>query len=202
MSLTEAAPPVATPETRAQRLRRATHSLHESLDSRLSDAKLFTDRDRYAMFLAMQRRFHADVDALYRDPRLIVLIPDLLDRRKLDLIDQDLADLGRSPPADPAQPADPSDRAAALGWLYVAEGSNLGAAFLLKEAAKLGLSESFGARSLAAHTEGRGLHWRRFTEALDGPQLTPDEEARAEAGAAAAFARVRGLAEETISAAG
>jgi protein TonB len=57
-----------------------------------------------------------------------------------------------------------------MGWLYVAEGSNLGAAFLLKEAVKLNLSGSFGARHLAGAPEGRGLHWRTFTAALDSSQ--------------------------------
>jgi heme oxygenase len=73
----------------------------------------------------------------------------------------------------------------------VAEGSNLGAAFLLKEAIKLGLSETFGARHLAAAPEGRGLHWKTFTAALDGVSLSAPEEGRVIAGAHAAFARVQ-----------
>jgi heme oxygenase len=92
------------------------------------------------------------------------------------------------------QPPDPE----ALGWLYVAEGSNLGAAFLLKEAAKLGLSESFGARHLADAPEGRGLHWRRFTAALDAVALSASEEARAIASANDAFARVRALVDRFL----
>ncbi len=63
-----------------------------------------------------------------------------------------------------------------MGWLYVVEGSNLGAAFLLKDAAKLGLGEEFGARHLAGAPEGRGLHWRTFTAALDEIELTEEEE--------------------------
>lgn len=91
-----------------------------------------------------------------------------------------------------------SDLPTALGWLYVAEGSNLGAAFLLKEAAKLGLSEAFGARHLAAAPEGRGLQWRTFTAALDALELSDDEEGRVVAGAEAAFRRVRGLVKDAF----
>ena len=40
----------------------------------------------------------------------------------------------------------------ALGWLYVAEGSNLGAAFLIKEAEKLGLSETRMAHAISPAT--------------------------------------------------
>ena len=70
-----------------------------------------------------------------------------------------------------------------MGWLYVVEGSNLGAAFLLKDAAKLGLGEEFGARHLAGAPEGRGLHWRTFTAALDEIELTEEEERRVVSGA-------------------
>jgi heme oxygenase len=81
----------------------------------------------------------------------------------------------------------------ALGWVYVAEGSNLGAAFLLKEAAKLGLSEEFGARHLSGHPAGRGLHWRNFVAAFNALPMSDDEEMQAAEGAKAAFRRVHGL---------
>jgi len=194
----QAAAPALAAETRSQRLKRATRDLHEALDARMAGADLFSTRERYALFLAIQRRFHRDIEALYRNEALIRLAPDLLERRKLDVIDQDFADIGSSPPADEARPLDPSDLPAALGWLYVAEGSSLGAAFLLKEAQKIGLSEEFGARHLAAHPEGRGLNWRRFTQALDAAEIEPEDEARAEASAVAAFKRVREIAEETL----
>ncbi|MCJ9204033.1 biliverdin-producing heme oxygenase, partial [Acinetobacter baumannii] len=55
-----------------------------------------------------------------------------------------------------------------LGWIYVSEGSTLGAAFLFKEAQKhLGFSETFAARNLAAYPEGRAKVWKRFVKALD-----------------------------------
>ena len=78
----------------------------------------------------------------------------------------------------------------------MAEGSNLGAAFLLKAAQGLGLSETFGARHLAAAPEGRGLHWKTFTTALNGVSLTGAEEERVITGAQAAFSRVQGSVNE------
>jgi heme oxygenase len=185
-------------ETRSQRLKRATRELHEALDRRMMQADLFSDRARYALFLAMQRRFHAEIAVLYGAPDLIAIAPDLASRRKLEEIERDMADVGAVVPAADLQPVDPGDRASVLGWLYVAEGSSLGAAFLLKEAEKLGLGAEFGARHLAAHPEGRGLHWRRFTQALDAADLTEAEDARAEAAAVTAFRRVRAIAEETL----
>jgi heme oxygenase len=58
------------------------------------------------------------------------------------------------------------------------------------------LSERFGARHLAGAPQGRGLHWRTFTSALDAAKLSQDAEARVVGGAA--FARVRGLVETLL----
>lgn len=183
----------------SKRLRAATTALHETLDARMSGADLFSSRERYGLFLAMQRRFHADIEPLYLAPALVALVLDLPERARRAAIDLDLADLGMAAPAAPAYPVDPDDLPAALGWLYVSEGSSLGAAFLLKAAGAIGLDEGFGARHLAAHPDGRGLNWRRFAEALDAVALTEAERVRAEAAAVAAFTHVQALAEETLT---
>jgi heme oxygenase len=166
--------------------------------------KPFESRARYGLFVTVQHGFHREIDALYANPVLDKLLPDLLGRRRFDLIEQDLADLGMTAPDLDAPPVFASrtdaDLPTALGWLYVAEGSNLGAAFLLKEAKKLGLSETFGARHLAAAPEGRGLHWKSFIEALDGVQLTDSEEDRVITAGQAAFAHVQELVDEIFPA--
>ena len=186
----------AKQESRVKRLKEATHGAHERLDKRIMAADPFSSRERYGLFLMVQYRFHRDIDALYGDTRLSALLPDLASRRRLGLIEQDLADLGISVSVDDTAAFGAEvDVAAALGWLYVAEGSNLGAAFLLREAAKLDLDARFGARHLAPHPEGRGLHWRRFTAAFDTMALSPEEEARTIDGAKDAFARVHAWVE-------
>ncbi|WP_102960620.1 biliverdin-producing heme oxygenase [Mangrovicella endophytica] len=188
--------PVAAEPSRTKRLKALTHATHERLDQSIMAGKPFAERRRYGLFLQVQQQFHRDIEALYADPELDGLLPNLADRSRLRAIEQDLADLGVPTPAKAAAPAFAAghiDLPTALGWLYVAEGSNLGAAFLLKAAAALGLSEEFGARHLAAAPEGRGLNWRTFTAALDGLALSPAEEERVTAGATAAFRRVQGL---------
>ena len=185
---------------RAKGLKAATHATHDRLDKRIMAARPFADRERYALFVRVQHGFHRDIDALYANPVLDKLLPDLAGRRRLPAITQDLADLGLTPATPDAAPvfgAD-ADIPTALGWLYVAEGSNLGAAFLFKEALKLGLSETSGARHLAGAPEGRGLHWRTFTAALDALTLSEEEEARAVAGAEAAFKRVLEFVERDL----
>ncbi len=180
---------------RAKRLKSATSTVHDRLDKRIMATDLFASREAYGRFLMVQHAFHRDIDALYDIAALAAILPDLAQRRRLPLIAADLADLGIDVPesgAVPAFGADP-DIPNALGWLYVAEGSNLGAAFLLKDAGKLGLGETFGARHLAPAPEGRGLAWRTFTIALDAVELSEAEEKRVIEGAAAAFVRVHGL---------
>jgi heme oxygenase (biliverdin-IX-beta and delta-forming) len=188
---------------RAKRLKERTHATHERLDQAIMQHEPFASRDRYGLFVTVQHAFHRDIDALYRDQPLADLVPDLAGRRRLGRIEQDLADLGIAAPAADApavfRPDAPADLPAALGWLYVAEGSNLGAAFLLKEAAKLGLSETFGARHLAGAPEGRGLHWRTFVAALDAIRLTDADETRVVAGAETAFRRVHKLVTDMFS---
>ncbi|QRG06251.1 biliverdin-producing heme oxygenase [Xanthobacter dioxanivorans] len=189
-------------DNRASRLKALTHTTHDRLDKTIMAGEPFASRERYVLFLKVQHAFHREIDALYSDPALDRLLPDLTGRRRFGLIEQDLADLGTEPPPAEGAPVfrqgDPADVPTALGWLYVAEGSNLGAAFLLKAAAGLGLSATFGARHLAAAPQGRGLHWKTFTIALDGLELSEADETRVTAGAKAAFARVHALVVATF----
>ena len=182
---------------RARRLKDATHETHDRLDKSIMAHRPFESQARYGLFLKVQHEFHREIEALYASPLLNRLLPDLAKGRRFGLIEQDLADIGTAAPSSNKTPTFANgaevDVPTAFGWLYVAEGSNLGAAFLLKAAQKLGLSEAFGARHLAAAPEGRGLHWKTFTTALDAVVLTGPEDARVTAGAQAAFARVESL---------
>ncbi|TCM15684.1 heme oxygenase [Novosphingobium sp. PhB165] len=186
-----------------QSLRAGTREMHERLDKAIMAADPFASLPGYARFAELQYLFHRDIAALYAHEALQYILPGLAERQRLGLIAADLADLGKALPADDMPPAftagEPVDVPTALGWLYVAEGSNMGAALLRKEAAKLGLSDDHGARHLAPAAEGPAAHWRAFTAGLDAARLGPDEEARAVAGAKAAFDRVRSLADARLA---
>lgn len=186
----------AAPESLWTRLKAGTRGTHGRLDSRIMEGKPFDSVERYGLFVLMQHDFHQRVSPLYQHEDLAPLLPDLHMRDRLLRIEQDLGDLGLPVPAEPAAVIEDIDIPTALGWLYVAEGSNLGAAFLLKSAQKLGLSEEHGARHLGGAPEGRGLHWKKFTAALDAIALSPEQEERVIAGANAAFATVLTLVED------
>ena len=182
---------------RSQRLRGATRSAHDGLDAKIMALDPFSSRARYGLLLKVQHGFHRDIDALYGDPALGSILADLAGRRRLGLIEEDLADLQADVPVYEAPARFCAGVSAelpnALGWLYVAEGSNLGAAILLKQAARLDLSTAFGARHLAGSPQGRARHWRGFVAALDAAELSARDEADVIDGAKAAFDRVSGL---------
>lgn len=186
-----------TPLGRAKRLKAATSAAHEQVDNAVMAAAPFASPENYARFLRFQYRLHRHVEPLYADATLQSVLPELSDRSRLSAVEQDLADLGLSPPAAALGPRLPKGEA--LGWLYVVEGSNMGAAFLAKDAAKIGFSDQHGARHLAAHSEGRGLHWRRFTAALDAAELNEAEDLAAQGAAAAAFAHVLDLVRQELA---
>lgn len=172
----------------SQRLKLETALQHERMHRLMEQAQPFASRERYAQFVAAQYLFQRDVEHLFDDPAVQALVPDLSERGRATDSQADLADLQAPVPTEPIVTqgvAAPE----ALGWLYVSEGSTLGAAFLLKEVGeKLGLDGNFGARNLAAYPDGRARVWKRFVEALDAPRLTGMHD-RVITGALAAYDR-------------
>lgn len=94
-----------------------------------------------------------------------------------------------------------SSQAEALGWLFVSEGSKLGAAFLIKRAVALNLSETFGARHLGEPEGGRAAGWKSFVKTLDALELNSGEEAQLDRGAIAAFERFNVLLQHAYASA-
>lgn len=179
----------ATTDSLSTRLRDETAALHQQMHALMEQLQPFSSRARYARFVAAQYHFQRDVEHLFDDPAIQAAVPDLQVRGREAAALADLADLGEQPGSIALATASVT-MPAALGWLYVSEGSTLGAAFLLKEVKdKLGLREDFGARHLAAYPEGRALVWRRFVGFLDQPVLSDAARQAVLEGAAAAFTR-------------
>lgn len=181
------APASNTPEpSRCKRLKAASSRDHDSVDALVMGARPFESRERYALFLQLQHRFHGSLLGLYGDAQLNRALPGLHELSRFAAVQADLRDLGLELPRVPA-PVQLSAPGEALGWLYCSEGSNLGAAFLFKQTQRLGLDGHVGARHLAAHPQGRALHWRQFVASVDALQLNEAQERQAIQGALAAF---------------
>ena len=186
---------------RSQRLNQITHEPHTKLDALVKAHAPFETQANFARFVVAQYLFQSELVALYNDPELIKLVPDLAERCRADAAKLDLVDLDTEVPAPVAGAVQNPSKAEALGWLFVSEGSKLGAAFLIKRAVGLGLSETFGARHLGEPAGGRAEGWKRFTRTLDSLELSAEEEAAAEKGAVDAFVRFTVLLEQAYASA-
>lgn len=190
----------ATPALRSQRLNQVTHAPHTELDALVKSHKPFDSRESFARFVVAQYLFQSELQALYNDPQLIAIVPDLAQRCRAEQARRDLADLDTDVPAPLPGALQGPSLGQALGWIFVSEGSKLGAAFLIKRAVALGLSDSFGARHLGEPAGGRAEGWKQFTRILDNLALSAEEDAAAERGAVAAFERFTELLKHAYAA--
>lgn len=196
-----ASPTAERPSLRSQRLNQITNEPHTKLDALVKAHAPFETPANFARFVVAQYLFQSELVALYNDPELIKIIPDLAARCRADAAKLDLADLETDVPAPVAGAVKNPSKAEALGWLFVSEGSKLGAAFLIKRAVGLGLSETFGARHLGEPAGGRAEGWKSFTRTLDGLEFSAEEEAAVEKAAIDAFVRFTVLLEQAYASA-
>ncbi|MCA4163264.1 biliverdin-producing heme oxygenase [Acinetobacter baumannii] len=169
------------------RLKQETAAEHERMHQLMSEAKVFSSKEKYAQFTLSQYYFQREIEHLFKKEGVAGLIPDLDIRGRSKQALADLNDLGIQPNGQQLQ-SENVQLPEALGWIYVSEGSTLGAAFLFKEAQKhLGFSETFAARNLAAYPEGRAKVWKRFVKALDEAGFDQTQQDRVVQGALDAF---------------
>jgi heme oxygenase len=194
-----ASPTAERPSLRSQRLNQITNEPHTKLDALVKAHAPFETQANFARFVVAQYLFQSELVALYNDAELIKIVPDLAERCRAEAAKLDLGDLDTEVPAPVAGAVKNPSKAEALGWLFVSEGSKLGAAFLIKRAVGLGLSETFGARHLGEPAGGRAEGWKRFTRTLDALEFTAEEEAEVEKGAIDAFVRFTVLLEQAYA---
>ncbi|MEZ1315388.1 biliverdin-producing heme oxygenase [Pseudomonas fluorescens] len=187
------------PALRSQRLNQITHEPHSRLDALVKAHAPFETPANFARFVVAQYLFQSELVALYNDPELVALVGDLPARCRAEAAKADLADLDTEVPAPVAGAVNNPSKAEALGWLFVSEGSKLGAAFLIKRAVGLGLSETFGARHLGEPAGGRAQGWKTFVKTLDELELSANEEAELDKGAIDAFNRFTVLLEQAYA---
>lgn len=186
-------------------LKEGTTSIHQSLDDRIMELSPFANRTAYSRFLRTQSRLHQAIASWFHNPSIQAWLPGLKERDRSSEVIRDCQDFEMAgselqQDQDAAQAVNIADPYEALGWLYTVEGSNLGAAILLRHARQeLGLSEEFGARHLAGHSDGRGLHWKTFKQALDDLELSAIQRQSALNGAKQAFAFARDNVEQLLA---
>jgi heme oxygenase len=170
-------------------LRAATRQDHDRLEGSLGLLDEGLGLDGYRNVLA---RFHG----FWRgwEPRVAELLRDAAltePRRRQHLLAQDLAALGMTKAELTALPVCPppslDGAAAALGSLYVMEGSTLGGAVIRRHVARrLGLDRDSGCAYFSGYGAATGAMWRSFLARLDAQPAAEAE--RIAAGASATFA--------------
>lgn len=170
-------------------LREATAAAHAGLERDLDWEARVATLAGYRALLSRLRGFHAAyepaiaaalADAAFFDPR-----------RRLAALDADLHALSGEVPGPRPEPAAPhlDSPGAALGALYVLEGSTLGGAVIGRHVARLH-GESVPLAYYAGRGRATGPLWRSFRERLDS--LPETESAAAFAAGIATFEAMRG----------
>jgi len=155
------------------RLRAATWPAHQRLEKRLAVRDRFCEAAAYRAHLEQMWGFCAGLEKNLGSCGLGGALGDYASRHKLPLLERDLIALGLEPEALAWLPVcgalpDCSDVAAALGCLYVIEGSTLGGQTLAPLVQRhLGLDAERGAAFLAGYGENTLAMWRAFGSALD-----------------------------------
>lgn len=157
-------------------LRRVTRETHDRLELRTPLAALFAPGGRYS------RDLHGDILrrllSLYRPVEQRLWDHSLFHgggfarslRRKVPLLERDLRVLGHDPDGVPDLAPVPTltTEAAALGSLYVIEGSTLGGKMIAKELrAQLQLTEAMGAAFFVPYGSATGKVWSEFLLLLE-----------------------------------
>ncbi len=170
-------------------IKRLTAPAHRTAEATVARRAPFASHASYAAYLHRLHGFYAAVEPVLFE-RIADLVPDAEQRRKLDLIRDDLRTL--DVPLDvPLCRAIPrmDGAATAMGVAYVLEGKTLGSRFLLEEArSQLELDAGRGASFFAGYGARTGPMWRAYLEALERFVARHGQRAAVLHGAEATFA--------------
>jgi heme oxygenase len=173
----------------ARHLREATRDAHRDAEAAFDLDSRTASRREYARLLLALHAFHSCAEERLRavDGWDALGPPvDLAARERAALLEQDLAHLGVPVPS-PAAVTLPSldSLLAALGCLYVLEGSRLGGALVARRAVST-LGPDLPVTFFSSDGRPTGADWRSFQRSLDGFRATAGDGG---AGTAVATAR-------------
>lgn len=185
----DASPPVL------DRLRAETRAAHDALERSLDPERRMRTPAAYRSLLALFHGFHASWE-----PAVAAALGHaafLGPRRRLHLLAADLRHLGLDEAAiaalpRPLLPPFPS-RAAAIGSLYVLEGSTLGGQVIARHLrAALGLGPGAACAYYLAHGPATGAMWRETRAVIAAAIRSPGEADEAVGGALMTFGALQG----------
>ncbi|HYF55970.1 MAG TPA: biliverdin-producing heme oxygenase [Salinarimonas sp.] len=176
------------------RLKAETSIAHDRIEDEVGLAGRLASKDAYRGLVERFYGFHR-----VWEPEAAAALADEAffgPRRKTAFLERDLLSLGLTHRAIAALPRCrsslvPPSRAAALGALYVLEGSTLGGALIAREVERsLGLTAGTGCAYFRAYGRETAAMWRALGAHLEA-NVPPGRDDEVVAGARAAFERLR-----------
>ena len=186
--------PMPDTPTPAETLRERTRDCHDAVEAHVRVSEQLGERERYAELLAFFARTLAPVEAWLEGHDA----PGANPQGGVAMLHADLRAVGREP-ADQAAAFEPGPRgeAAALGVMYVVEGSALGGQMIARDAEKnLGVTPDRGASFFARGGADGMAGWRRFKAHLNERLDTPEKTEAAVGAARATFGHFIEMAKE------
>ncbi len=171
---------IITAADRREALTIATREAHRELDDAIRQGEYFSIPERYVSYLQASLNARQALETALRE---IALVP-AQQYETTAALEQDLQDLGVLPWPKPAPVQ--LNPASAWGTLYVLQGSSMGALHLRQWAAKIGFTNTHGARHLQLQAERAG-GWRDFLARLNAQHFSATDEAACLNGAHGAF---------------
>ena len=172
-----------------ERLRAATAPLHRATEAAFDADDRLATMAGYIDLLDRLWSLHAGVEDALRNHGCSLPGLALEALRRSPLIALDIATLAGRPPRLPRAGLAYASPGAALGGIYVVEGSILGGRVLMRRAERsLGVSATLGCRFLAGDGAATGARWRTFLAALATLPAAGDAADAAEGGARGTFA--------------
>lgn len=182
-----------------RQLKEHTKKEHASLEKKLiSVLKSITSSEDYLKVLQVFYGYYEGLEKRINELVDKQLLPDLKKRRKAEAILDDMRyiDAGVSAPSFDDLPEIETSYAA-LGSLYVIEGSTLGGQIISKMVAqRLGLTTTQGLSFFHGYGSLTNEMWEIFKAALDGLSLLPHQEEELISAAKETFVRLEAVLDE------
>jgi heme oxygenase len=182
-----------SPASFREELRAATRPAHLRLEAQVDFDGRLTSLEAYRTLMESFFRFIKPVEFVLCALDLSALGIDYGMRRKTDWIETDLRDLGHTDSSLESLPAfigapPLRDPLAALGVMYVLEGSSLGRQMMLRKLAeRLNIGPSWAGHFFEGYGKNTGAMWQSFVSVLNEAGRAPEAAALIEASAQAAF---------------
>lgn len=161
-------------ESFLKELRAGTDANHKALEQNPYSERLMSPDVTVEDYKIYLEKMYGIIMPFEQDiqPKLSHIVTDMANRQKHHLLSNDLQDLGNNTENIPLYHFNAANDAAALGQMYVLEGSTMGGMVIQKHMSKLGVP----VRYFASYGSNTAMMWRAFIDALTTYAVTHNKQ--------------------------